>query len=353
MGVDMVTKRRLNKYLNLALILYLTIFTVFLLLKQFKTGDYSLDGMKDANIILKGVMVSFMILGTFIMSIFMNIVVIVIFIAAKFGLKMYKKEMVDYRTADKDFVYYRDKLGGHSPGEISYVNDYEIDIKKDVIATILILKTKNKIDFHDDKIVIIDESTKDLSKNEAFVLNSILQNNNLFSQKDTYTKLVIEDAIDNKLIIDKGKASTKLIKQVLRLILIYFILFFSKDLILSFFNYVDYNKIDNVLISIISCVLLIALILIVVFMFVYSIFAFVTLFTYSVKASSFKYIRTTSGKNLFTKASALKLFLKDFSSLQNKELKYINIWDDYLVYSVLFDQNEKVIDYVYRMINNN
>jgi hypothetical protein len=66
MGIDMLTKRILNKYLNLALIMYLIIFTFFLL-KQFKTDDYSLDGMRDASIILKGIMISFMFLGTFIM----------------------------------------------------------------------------------------------------------------------------------------------------------------------------------------------------------------------------------------------------------------------------------------------
>jgi hypothetical protein len=353
MGVDMLARRRLNKYLNLALIMYLIIFTFFLLLKQFKTGNYSLEGMRDASIILKGIMVSFMFLGTFIMSIFINIGIIIIFIAVKFGLKMYKKEMVDYKTAGSDFVYYRDKLGCHSPGEISYISDYQIDIKKDVIATILILKTKNKIDFKENRIIILDESTDNLSKNETFVLENIKNNNNLFSQKDVYTKLAIEDAVDNKLMIDKSRASTKLIKQILRLIVVYFILFFSKDLILSLFNCIDYTKIDNVLISIILCILLIALILIIVFMFVYSLFAFITLFTYSTKASSSKYIRTSSGKNLFTKASSLKLFLKNFSSLQNNKLKYINIWDDYLVYSVLFNQNEKVIDYVFKMINNN
>jgi hypothetical protein len=38
-------------------------------------------------------------------------------------------------------------LGCHFPDEISYISDYEIDIKKDVITTILVLKTKNKIDF--------------------------------------------------------------------------------------------------------------------------------------------------------------------------------------------------------------
>ena len=42
------------------------------------------------------------------------------------------------------------------------------------------------------------------------------------------------------------------------------------------------------------------------------------------------------------KMSGLESFLKDFSILHEKNSKELKIWKDYLIYSVVFEQNNEI-----------
>ena len=56
------------------------------------------------------------------------------------------------------------------------------------------------------------------------------------------------------------------------------------------------------------------------------------------------YKRTQKGKELNRKLEGLKHYLKDYSLLSEREAKEIELWEDYLIYSVMFGQNKKVIE---------
>ena len=56
------------------------------------------------------------------------------------------------------------------------------------------------------------------------------------------------------------------------------------------------------------------------------------------------YKRTQKGKELNQKLEGLKHYLKDYSLLSEREAKEIELWEDYLIYSVMFGQNKKVIE---------
>ena len=56
------------------------------------------------------------------------------------------------------------------------------------------------------------------------------------------------------------------------------------------------------------------------------------------------YLRTKKGENLNKKIEGLKRYLKEFSTLKDESKDAITIWDDYLIYSVLFGQNTQIID---------
>jgi uncharacterized membrane protein len=53
-------------------------------------------------------------------------------------------------------------------------------------------------------------------------------------------------------------------------------------------------------------------------------------------------LRTKKGNELYEKIIRLKNFLKDYSELHNKEIAHIDLWDEYYIYSVLFEQNKIV-----------
>ena len=40
----------------------------------------------------------------------------------------------------------------------------------------------------------------------------------------------------------------------------------------------------------------------------------------------------------------LKKYLEDYSMIQEKTEKQLTIWEDYLIYSVIFNQNSKLIE---------
>ena len=56
------------------------------------------------------------------------------------------------------------------------------------------------------------------------------------------------------------------------------------------------------------------------------------------------YKRTQRGEELNKKLEGLKHYLEDYSLLSEREAKEIELWEDYLIYSVMFGQNKKVIE---------
>lgn len=56
------------------------------------------------------------------------------------------------------------------------------------------------------------------------------------------------------------------------------------------------------------------------------------------------------GKDIYEKLSGLKKFLLDFSNMEERERASIVLWEDYLIYSVLFGINKKVMDEYKEMI---
>lgn len=54
--------------------------------------------------------------------------------------------------------------------------------------------------------------------------------------------------------------------------------------------------------------------------------------------------RTSKGRELNLKLEGLKEYLKDYSLLDEREVKEIELWEDYLIYSVMFGQNKNIVE---------
>ena len=65
--------------------------------------------------------------------------------------------------------------------------------------------------------------------------------------------------------------------------------------------------------------------------------------TYIVKMKKNSYIRTKKGEELNENLEGLKNYLKDFSTMHERDEKSLTLWENYLIYSVIFNQNTKVI----------
>ena len=65
--------------------------------------------------------------------------------------------------------------------------------------------------------------------------------------------------------------------------------------------------------------------------------------TYIIKSKKNSYIRTAKGEAINENLEGLKNYLKDFSLMNEKNEKSLILWEDYLIYAVIFNQNTKVV----------
>lgn len=61
--------------------------------------------------------------------------------------------------------------------------------------------------------------------------------------------------------------------------------------------------------------------------------------------------RTEAGELLTAQIYGLKNFIRDFSNLSEAEKEQLILWDDFLIYAVLLEENERIIEDIFSMRN--
>jgi len=57
-----------------------------------------------------------------------------------------------------------------------------------------------------------------------------------------------------------------------------------------------------------------------------------------------RYERTKESKILVEQIAGIKNYIHDFSLLSEKDKENVVLWNDFLIYAVLLEENEKIID---------
>ena len=65
-----------------------------------------------------------------------------------------------------------------------------------------------------------------------------------------------------------------------------------------------------------------------------------------------KRLLTKKGKDIKRKLCGLKMYLNDFSAMKSKDLNEIDLWDEYIIYSVVINENKKITRKVWKMFKN-
>ena len=249
----------------------------------------------------------------FISSWVFTIPIIIISITKTQAQKYYfeKEDFGNYKD------YYRDIIKNYSPAILSYIDDFQIS-NKDIIATILDLQLKNyiHIDEQDGKITILNNEFNYLDKSEEYILIHI--NNLKDINYPTWRMLIKEEAVNKNLISNDKKKKKHLFAWIATIIL----------LALDFLVFIITKNILNVFF---------------LMLFIFPLYG-VTIHFYFMFINSQHYTRTPLGKEINLKLEGLKNFLKDFSILNEREQKELSLWKEYLVYSVLFNQNRDIIN---------
>jgi len=262
-----------------------------------------------------------------------NLQVILIYFGFRFGIKRFKKDKLSEIDFKKYEAYYRDILKNYSPAELSYIDKFEILPQNDIAASLLSLELNNNI-YLDNQIQINDTSTENISSNEKYILDSIEDGKITNLNETEFTTKVKEDAIRNGLLkeskIEWGKFTRVLILSLSFMALMIFIcITLFSDFVSNPTNIADWKLF----------ILMFAILLILYLPISIGIY----FNTYIVKMKKNSYIRTKKGEELNENLEGLKNYLKDYSNIHEKDEKSLTLWEDYLIYSVIFNQNTKVI----------
>ena len=321
-------KKNLNLIINIVFILILLI--TFGL--EFTRIFNDITSNSNMNVFLSIILSIFSSLLSVILDYYY---VIIIFIGVKFGIKKYYKEKLDETDFEKNKDIYRDVINNYNISTLNYIDNFKLDIKQSYTAKLLELQRNKIISIDNDKIKVINESTTNIDKEFIKSIN----NNKITMSIEEYEKLCEEDALNNDLIVetDKTKKVTMLIFSLMIALFLYSAFFFKFP-----------TYIINSVKSGSSNIPVLVIIFIIISSAFFGLVIFVSFYTYSYaikyKNNPHIYNRTNKGKDINKKLDGLKQLIKEFGDISNKSSEQLVLWDDYLIYSVMFNQNKKIID---------
>ena len=282
----------------------------------------------------------FVTLVSVIFSMFRVFYLTVIYFGIKIANKKYNKERIE-KVDLKNDNYYREILPKYSPAVLSYLDDFEIN-KEDIVATLLMLELKGKINIKGDSIVVLDETIEKLEENEIYILNKVKENTLKDINILEYASIVRNDALKKGLLQEKQGLKKNIKKRIIINIIIYLLVFIGFSMIPNFLVIAS----DSAT-MILGFILLMILFAFLVFM-PYSTIVYIS--HYKMLNTLYPYIRNDEGKMINLKLEGLRKYLIDFSKIEEKTKEQLILWEEYLIYSVILGINTKIIDEVYDKI---
>ena len=201
-----------------------------------------------------------------------------------------------------ELTYYRDLFKDLSPGMISFLVNLGVEYEKDISATLLRLEHQRFISFQNNKTIILENDLSVLKADEIELLNLLKKNIPLTkSTLATWETLVIETVKSKGYITEKSPAS--LTGNLFNKISFWSLLLFP---FLPIILIINLRKISR-----------------------YPIVSFE---------------RTAAGNEMTEKIAAMKNFIRDFSNLSEANKEQVLLWDEFLIYAVILEENTLVID---------
>lgn len=243
----------------------------------------------------------------------------------------------------QNYSYYRDILKEYSPSVLTYVDDFSIDYPKDLVATLMSLELKKKFKM-DKKIVILDATTVGLSSNEIYVLSNITDGTVRKIDFNVFKKEVAKNALDSGLLEVRHDWYKDVINRLVFLVVFYAAVHILFALLLVF----DFGFSE----SIFSIIPVLFIFLFQTLIKLFPVVAIIYLVVFTLNLRKYPYKKTEKGNEVHRKLEGLKNFLKDFGRLDEKTVSKedLIIWEEYLIYSVIFNQNKKLVKNILSII---
>lgn len=296
-------------------IIYIVFIVVLYLIIYRMTGKM-IDNQKSRLLISIGF--------TLVFSTVVTIPFLPLIIARKVAVKNVQYEKLSRDDIINNKQMYRDILEKYFPSELLYIDTMKYDYRKTIISTLLYLKQKRYITINDNLIIKEKEIiSKECGKVEKTIMENI-EHGKISVDYEKLKNAVIEDSIKNGIVEANNDIEKKVINKLIKAATLYIFL-----LLISFIIFNQKMPLLSVLYGVILSVFPIGTIMYAV--------------NYYKEYSNNPWHRTSKGEEINLKLEGLKNYLREYSLLNKRESDEIEIWEDYLIYSVMFGQNEKII----------
>ncbi len=247
-----------------------------------------------------------------------------------------------YKLSEEDFKgskdYFRDTLGDYNPSELSYIDDFKVD-KNAIVADLLLLEQKKYLVYENG--VFKKGSKKDLSELndiEKLLMKQVLDDGSNYIKVNLlqYGEAIKKECYKDGLMEDKSFPTARFIRDILISIACFLIIMY----------FIGGNRVFNMLegsnpgVQFLGMGLFVFSVIFSIYYPLYLIYKYVMLF---IRLMMFRSGRTDKGEEINKKLEGLKIFIRDFSILNGREKKELILWKEYLIYSVMFNINKKVL----------
>lgn len=224
-----------------------------------------------------------------------------------------------------DKQLYRDILNNYSPVLLAYIDKMRFDYDSSIVTGLLSLKNKGYIEICEDKLKVIKYDFYNLDMSEKYIIENI--RNGKVENASELKEIIYEEGKKAGLLILNEKRismSPKGIRNLMIFTIIYFFLIYPifEGLITLWNN-------SAILNDIVSLVLFLG---------------YVYLCFFASKSQDNLYDRSKDAKELNKKLEGLKNYIEEYSLLKEKTSEDITLWEEYLIYSVMFNQNKDIIE---------
>lgn len=307
------------------------------------------------------------IIGMYAFAVFIQS--IIPFLAVKFLFHSAKKQVMKNNSfiTVTDFDYYRDKLDGLSPGAISLISDLKIEPRKDLAAYILKYKDMGILTEVDGKYQVQYRNESSLKESDRYLLEKLEQGKQGLEFDQEWIRLVEKEAIEDGYVAKKGLAKnaspscclSALIPFVL-LVIIVVMTFSIYDRMGPFVEILEQAPEDMLLGEQLEYLsgypeyypIMAEMIIYILIMFLLFASPLVAIASAIGRASNIKkFKRTAFGNEMAECIYGMKNFIHDYSNLSEADQEQVVLWDDYLIYAVVLEENQRIIQDIMKRRN--
>lgn len=336
------------------ILLYLLIFGFWGdALKEFFTSETSF-----------GIRISFIIMLLFVVA-FMSLPFMIIWRAVSLTLKKSALKNTTFNVL-QDFDYYRDKLTGVSPVAISLLTDLDIEPKKDITALILKYTLMGVVSTDGNNIRVINFYHPDLKDSDKYLISAIAANSLNSPIIARWKEMAKQEVVQSGYIIDthnnstaqseKNCASSCVMGCGTPILLFMTICFLLESNFNTFEEFADSLSDHASNIEVIQGMLsdsnytfaTLIMGILVLMLIVALILPIAALIFFIVKSRGIRTLkRTELGNELTEQIYGMKNFIHDFSNLSDADKEQLVLWDDFLIYAVLLEENTSIINEIF------